>query len=358
MKQKIILEQLIDPVALTAWLDDNIPELGDGPLNAGLVHGGTSNAIIRIDRGNGPVILRRPPFDPPPGSSGAMEREARVLLALNQTTVPHPHLRAMCDDHSVIGTSFYVMDEVSGWSAKLTATDCIYPAPFDTGDDRHRLGYALADGLIALSRVDYRAVGLSDFGNPEGFLQRQVKRWRSQLLSYPEKYPGYVARQIDGLDYVSDWLAANTPPMSPAGIIHGDYGSPNMMFAFDRPARITAILDWELSTIGDPLLDLGWMIYNLRDRDEPSIVPPSAYYDSSGFPTRQDIVEYYAEHTGRDVSHISYYMVLAQFKLACIVEYKVAKAMVGEESSDVGDMFAPMVMNLIAEAERIARKVG
>jgi aminoglycoside phosphotransferase (APT) family kinase protein len=146
--------------------------------------------------------------------------------------------------------------------------------------------------------------------------------------------------------------------MSTAGIIHGDYGAPNMMFAFDRPARLLAILDWELSTIGDPLLDLGWLIYNLRDRRDPDVLPASAYYDGSGFPTRQDIAEYYASHTGRDVSRIDYYMVLAQFKLACIVEYKVAKAMVGQESEQVRKLFQNMVPNLILEAQKIARRAG
>lgn len=356
MKQKIDLDQLIDRERLTEWADAHLPELGEGALQATLVHGGTSNAIIRIDRGAGAMILRRPPLHRPPGSEDAMEREARVLFALNKTEVPHPTLRAICADPAVIGTSFYVMDEVFGWSAQLTSTDCLYPAPFDQGEDRMQIAYAMTDGLIALSNVDYRAVGLEGFGYPDGFLERQVGRWRSQLRSYPDKYLGYVPRKIDGLDYVSDWLAANTPEMSPAGIIHGDYGSPNMMFAFDRPARLNAILDWELSTIGDPLLDLGWMIYNLRDRDEPSKVPASSYYDSRGFPTRQDIAEYYGERTGRDVSNIAYYMVLAQFKLACILEYKVAKAIAGAESAEVGDMFGPMVLNLIAEAERIGRK--
>lgn len=358
MQQRIILDQLINRERLAAWLDEHLPEFGHGPLEAEFIHGGTSNAIVRIRRGGPRFILRRPPVDPPPGSANAMVREATVLRALNNTPVPHPTLYALCEDSEVIGATFYVMGEATGWSAKLTGTDCVYQPPFDQGPDRHQLAYALADGLILLSQVDYTAVGLADFGNPDGFLKRQVKRWRSQLESYPGKYPGYQPRVIEGLDYVSDWLEANVPPMSAPGIIHGDYGSPNVMFAFDRPSRLSAILDWELSTIGDPLLDLGWLMYNLRDRREPSVVPASAYYDSTGFPTRQDILEYYAERTGRDVTCIDYYMVLAQFKLACIVEYKVAKASIGQESARVGDFFKPMVLNLIKEAHKIAKRVG
>jgi aminoglycoside phosphotransferase (APT) family kinase protein len=358
MRQQILLSQLIDKPRLTAWLTEHVPELGEGPLQAELLHGGTSNAIIRLDRGLGALVLRRPPIDPPPGSADAMMREARILRALKDTDVPHPRLYAACDDLDVIGTSFYVMEAVQGWCGKLTQTDCLYEPPFDKGPDRHALGYALADGLVALSKVDYRAVGLEGFGQPDGFLHRQVRRWRNQLESYPKKYPGYAGRKLEGIDYVADWLEANVPAMSTAGIIHGDYGAPNMMFAFDRPARLLAILDWELSTIGDPLLDLGWLIYNLRDRRDPDVRPASAYYDGSGFPTRQDIAEYYASHTGRDVSRIDYYMVLAQFKLACIVEYKVAKAMVGQESEQVRKLFQNMVPNLILEAQKIARRAG
>jgi aminoglycoside phosphotransferase (APT) family kinase protein len=358
MRLDVTLDELINRERLTTWLDERLPEFGRGPLEAELVHGGTSNAIVRISRGETPLILRRPPADPPPGSADAMARETTVLRALNGTPVPHPTLYAACEDPDVIGGTFYVMAEARGWAAKLTRNDCEYRPPFDRGADRYQLAYALADGLVQLSQVDYRAVGLENFGNPDGFLRRQVHRWRSQLASYPEKYPGYRPRAIPGFDYVSDWLEANVPPMSDPGIIHGDFGSPNVMFAFDRPTRLSAILDWELSTIGDPLLDLGWLMYNLRDRREPSIVPVSAYYDSTGFPTRQDIAEHYAQRTGRDLTHIDYYMVLAQFKLACIVEYKVAKASVGQASADVGELFEPMVLNLIAEAHKIAKRIG
>jgi aminoglycoside phosphotransferase (APT) family kinase protein len=355
--QAINLADLIDLDVLQHWLDEQVPTLGSGPLGAKLLHGGTSNAIIEIVRDAGlPMILRRPPQAPPPGSDRAMMREARMLRALAGTNVPHPYLHAACDDASVIGASFYIMAKVEGWSATLCKDDCLYPASFDDAAGRHELGFALADGLIELSGVDYQAVGLGDFGNPAEFLERQASRWRSQIDSYEEKYPGYMLRSIAGLDYVTDWLKSNIPPMSPPGIIHGDYGSPNMIFAHDRPARIEAIVDWELSTIGDPLLDLGWLAYNLQDRRERGVVPASAYYNSTGFPTRQDIAEYYEEKTGRDVRYLDYYMVLAQFKLACICEYKVAEAVIGRRGQDVLDMYGPMVTNLIAEAEKIARR--
>jgi aminoglycoside phosphotransferase (APT) family kinase protein len=355
-QQKISLSDLIDAEALKDWLSKHVPALGEGQLDAKLLHGGTSNAVIQITRSAATMILRRPPANPPPNSGKTMMREARILAALNGTRVPHPYLHASCDDPTVIGASFYVMDKIDGWSATLMVGDCIYPPPFNTGPDRYQLGFALVDGLVELAGVDYRSVGLEGLGKPDNFLERQADRWRQQLDGYAQKYPDYEPRKIPGLDYVADWLKANVPPMSPAAIIHGDYGSPNMIFAHDPPARIKAIVDWETSTIGDPLLDLGWLMYNLRDRDQPDVVPPSAYYNSTGFPTRQDIAEYYASKTGRDISNIHYYMVLAQFKLACIVEYKVAEGMSGRRGSEAVEMYGPMVINLIAEAERIARR--
>jgi len=354
--QNATLDQVIDIERLTAWLDHAVPQLGDAPLQATLLRGGTSNTIIQIDRGGKPAILRRPPANPPPASERAMLREATVLEALNQTDVPHPYFHAVCTDPAIIGATFYIMDKVEGWAAQVSDSGCVYPPPFDQKALKYQVYSALADGLISLSRVDYRQIGLGAYGNPEGFLARQVERWRSQLASYPQAYPGYAGRTIPGIDYVVDWLSANIPPMSPAGLIHGDYGAANVLFGHHPPASIAAIIDWELSTIGDPLLDLGWMTYSLRDRQEPGIVPPSAYFDSADFPTRQDIIEYYAEKTGRNIDCIEYYLVLAQYKLACIVEYKVALASTGRENAAMGKLFGPMTINLIAEAEKIARR--
>ncbi|MBB3860965.1 aminoglycoside phosphotransferase (APT) family kinase protein [Novosphingobium hassiacum] len=349
------MENLEDAGKLSEWLDASVPQLGGGSLRVEVISGGTSNIILGLDRGGPAAVLRRPSAVPPPGSSGSIQREARVLAALNATDVPHPRLYARCDDYSVIGAPFYVMERVDGWAAQLTDVDTVYPAPFDKAPWRYGVPFALTDALIALARVDYKAVGLDGFGKPENFLGRQVERWSSQLASYKSLY-GYAGRALPGYDYVRDWLAANTPEAGPPGIMHGDVGTPNALFSHDAPCRVKALIDWELSTIGDPMLDFAWFANALRDEREPHRTPPHGTFDPGDFPTRQDLARYYAAGTGRSIAHLDYYLVLALFKGGCILEYKVAEVMAGIKSDWAGNFFGPMVLAMFTEAERIARR--
>lgn len=359
MKQKINLEELVDRSRLESWLDEHIPQLGADPLKVALIHGGTSNVILALDRGGEKtMVLRRPPAAPPPGSVKAIEREGQLLTALGGTSVPHPRLYGMCTDSSVIGSSFYVMDRVEGWAPELNIRVTKFQPPFDEMAHKRGLSYAMIDGLIELANVDYQAVGLGNFGKPAGFLQRQVDRWQSQLDSYKTTYKNYQGREIFGLPEVAKWLRDNIPDEAPAGILHGDYGFPNVMFANDPPARLVAMIDWELSTIGDPMIDMGWYLPAFRDAREPEVIPRSTYFDPVDFPTRQELAEYYAAGTGRDISHLDYYMVLAMFKSACILEYKVAAAMDGLQSKEIGDMFIQFVLDNVAEAINIIRLNG
>lgn len=344
---------------LTAWLDTHIPELGDGPLAVEQLHGGTSNVILTLSRG-GPIpsmVLRRPPAVPPPGSEKSVLREARVLTALNGTAVPHPHCYGSCADADVIGAPFYVMERVPGWAAELADEKITNHAPFDRAPSEYGIGYAMIDGLVALANVDYKAVGLEDFGRADGYLERQVDRWEGQLNSYPERY-GYTGREIQGFAYTRDWLRANIPDDFRAGIIHGDVGTPNALFAFDRPARLTALIDWELSTIGDPLLDLAWFTNKLRDEERPDDIDPAALYNIANFPTRQELARYYSAGTGRDLSNFDYYCVLALYKGGCILEYKVAQSAAGILSPETGRFFDRLVTSNFAKAEQLCRKAG
>ena len=350
--------ELADIERLTAWLDIHIPALGDGPLAVEQLHGGTSNVILTLSRGSGTtMVLRRPPAVPPPGSEKTVLREARVLTALNGTAVPHPHCYGSCADPDVIGAPFYVMERVPGWAAELRDEKITNHAPFDTAPSEYGIGYAMIDGLVALANVDYKAVGLEDFGRAEGYLERQVDRWESQLNSYPERY-GYAGREIPGFAYTRDWLRANIPDDFRAGIIHGDVGTPNALFAFDRPARLTALIDWELSTIGDPLLDLAWFTNKLRDEERPDAIDPGALYNIANFPTRQELARYYAAGTGRDLSNFDYYCVLALYKGGCILEYKVAQSAAGILSPETGRFFDRLVTTNFAKAEQLCRKAG
>ena len=175
------LEMLADPERLTAWLDSHVPGLGNGPLVVQKIHGGTSNVILSLERGGDTLVLRRPPATPPPGSEKSIMREARVLTALRSTDVPHPYCHGQCADPEVIGAPFYVMELVEGWPADLRDGRIYDREPFDKPPYAREVPLAMVDGLIALAKADYKAVGLEDFGHPDNFLERQVDRWERQM---------------------------------------------------------------------------------------------------------------------------------------------------------------------------------
>jgi aminoglycoside phosphotransferase (APT) family kinase protein len=351
------LDGLVDVSRLTQWLDANIPSLGSAPLKVQKVHGGTSNVILSLDRGGEVMMLRRPPAVPPPGSERSIAREARVLTALNGTPVPHPICYGHCVDTAVIGAPFYVMERVSGWAAEIRGDTIHHRAPFDEMPSEWGIPYAMVDGLIALANVDHEAVGLGDFGKPGNFLHRQVDRWESQLHSYRDLYR-YEGREIPGYDYVRNWLRSNIPSDFKAGLMHGDVGTPNALFAFDRPARLIALIDWELCTIGDPLIDLAGFTNQLRDEDEPDMVAPGTLYAIGNMPTRQEMMRYYAAGTGRDMTNFHYYCALSLFKSSCILEYKVAQSAAGILSPETGRFFDRLVLGNMLKAERLLRRRG
>lgn len=333
---------LLDVGRLAGWL-----EAGLGVDPAGLeverLTGGMSNEIFALSHPGGRWVLRRPPRAPisMEASNRIILREFEVLRALDATDVPHPGTVAVCADAAVIGANFYVMERIDGF----TPRDPL-PPPFDGDPDARRgLGLELVDGLAALANVDWVGVGLQGFGKPDGFLERQVSRWRGMLESYR-------VRDIEGIDTVSAWLEANRPEMSAAGIMHGDYQFVNVMFANGGPARLAAIVDWEQSTIGDPLLDLGWLLAGWSDPGEP--LPFTSYLSKrDGLPTRAELVERYAGATGRDVDHLDYYVVLACFKLACVLEGAYARYVTGKSTSEMHRQVGDTVLRLIGDAQAI-----
>jgi aminoglycoside phosphotransferase (APT) family kinase protein len=350
-------EGLIDLDKLTAWLDEHVPEVGSGPLSANLIHGGTSNVIIALDRGGEPVVLRRPPAVPPPNSEKSILREGRVLQALNATDVPHPHCFAVCSDTSVIGGPFYVMQRIDGWSGELHDDRILNPAPFDAPPYMYRVPFAVVDALVALANVDHEAIGLGDYGKPDNFLQRQVDRWDRQMKSYAQMYD-FPMRDLPGYDETAAWLRANVPEGSEIGLMHGDVSTTNMMFSAEPPARVIALIDWELSTIGDPLIDLAWFCNGLADEQTPGVAPAGSLFEYENLPTRQEMARYYAGGTGRDISQFDYYLVLAMFKGGCILEYKVAQAARGHLSAEIGEFFSRMVLESFAHAAAKIRRMG
>jgi aminoglycoside phosphotransferase (APT) family kinase protein len=344
---------------LTEWLDVNVPQLGKGPLKTALLSGGTSNVVLTLNRGEREMVLRRPPAVPPPGAERGVMREARVLTALNQTEVPHPVCHGASDDTDVIGSCFYVMDKVDGWAGNLRGEKIYNEPPFDRMPYEYGLTYAIVGGLVQLANVDYKAIGLEGYGKPDNFLERQVDRWASQLASYADKYKGYQARHIEGYDEVEAWLRRNVRPTSHAGIIHGDVATTNMMFRYGPPARLAAMIDWELSTIGDPMLDMGWLCGGLRDERFPDMDDGgNKLIDINNAPTKQALARYYCAGTGRDMADFDYFCVLAGFKIGCVLEYKVAQADAGILPKDVGDFFRRSVDGGFRRNAEIVRRIS
>ncbi len=351
------LDRLAPIGPLTEWLDAHVPQLGKGPLKTAVLSGGTSNVVLTLDRGDRPMVMRRPPAVPPPGAEKGVLREARILTALNATDVPHPVCHGSCADDGVVGAPFYVMDKVEGWAPNLRDERIHNEPPFDRMPYEYGIPFAIVDGLIALANVDHEAIGLDDYGKPGPFLQRQVDRWAGQLASYKERY-GYEGRELPGYAETEEWLRANVLPNERRGIIHGDVGTPNMMFRHGPPARLAAMIDWELSTIGDPMIDMGWFTGGMRDEDEPDKTFPTALNNPAHFPTRQELGRYYCAGTGRDIRDFDYFSILAKFKSGCLLEYKVAQAEAGILPKETGRFFAKIVLNCFEDTAKMVRRIA
>ena len=333
-------ETLVPLDRLAAWMDAE--GLGEGPIQAAsLLGGGTQNILLRFERSGRPYVLRRPPKHLRANSNETMRREARVLAALQGTDVRHPGLIAACPDEAVIGAAFYLMEPVEGFTPRdeMPALHAGDPAI------RHRMGLEMADAIAALGNVDYVARGLSTLGRPDGFLERQVGRWRGQLESYHE-HPGWPGLSgLPGVDAIGRWLDDNRPKDFRPGLIHGDFHFANVLFS-RHSGDLTAMVDWELVTVGEPMVDLGGLISGWPlDGAETGPVKPWP-----GFPTRAEIIARYAERTGRDVSAADWYEVLACYKIGCILEGTYARACAGRAPKETGDYLHARTLELFQRA--------
>jgi aminoglycoside phosphotransferase (APT) family kinase protein len=334
----------IDLDLLAAWMDEQ--GLAGGPIaDVEQLGGGTQNILLRFRRGRELFVLRHPPTHKRSNSDETMRREARVLTALAGTDVPHPRLIAACGDASVLGSTFYLMAPVEGSNPTVGL-----PRPYvEASGWRHRLGLAMADGAAAIGAVDHVAAGLDGLGRADGYLDRQVARWRAQLESYA-KLPGYPGPDLPGVEEAASWLEVNRPTSWRPGLIHGDYHLGNVLCAPDRPG-LAAIVDWELTTIGDPLLDLGWLIATWPvDGVAPAATLTVRPWD--GFPTVRELVQRYAERSDRDLSAIAWYEVLACYKLGIIVEGTYARACAGLAPEATGRALHAAARRLLQRALR------
>ena len=331
---------------LQDWIAANdLP--GSGPVTAvSPITGGSQNALFMMTRGNERLVLRRPPKHLRPNSNETMRREARVLTALKGSSVPHAAAYGACDDESVIGATFYVMAPLEGYSPMRAL-------PKDYANNaqwRREMGAEMMRASAELSKVDYIAAGLSDFGKVENWHGRQVDRWRSQLEGYRgmENYPGHALPHVDE---TGQWLNDNLPSDGRIGIIHGDFQYPNVMYFDDRP-KISGLIDWELSTLGDPLIDLGWMLSSWSGEGDPAGKEP-VVTPWDNFMTRADLIALYGELTGRDMTVMPWFATLACYKLACILEGTYARACAGKAPKETGDFLHNYALWLMARAQQV-----
>jgi len=302
----------LDLAALTRWLDAEHPGTRSGPLRAELVAGGRSNLTYRVDDDVHSWVLRRPPLGHVLATAHDMAREHRVIGALASTAVPVPTPVALCADaeHSPIGAPFYLMERVEGLVLR-TAAD-LEPLSFE---QRHALGLRMIDTLADLHAVDPGSVALSDFGRPEGFLARQVRRWGAQL-------DASRSRDLVGVDELREGLAASVPASRRTSVVHGDYRLDNLVVSPDD-GRIAAVLDWEMSTLGDPLTDLGLLLAYTDGLADPRNPVAQPVDESLGFPGPATYVDRYAERGGldeADLAGLPWCTALGYFKIAVILE--------------------------------------
>jgi len=333
--------KIVDRGRLTRWLDSK--GLGVGfPLEHRFISGGSQNDIYELSRGDLHCALRIPPPTAPVGRDEGIVREWRIIKALKGSDVPHTPAIEVCADASVLGRTFYLMGFVDGWSPMQTGMT--WPAPFDADlNARRGLAFQLVEGIALLSLVDWRAKGLDDLGRPEGFHERQVDRWTAFL----QRIKG---RELPGFEETAAWLRVHRPIDYIPGLMHGDYQFANVMFRHGAPATLAAIVDWEMGTVGDPKLDLGWVLHSWPEDTSGGDGTVGGYVDMTGMPSRTEVLNRYNQVSSRQVDDIDYYCVLAKWKLAIVLEQGFQRA--GEDEKL--QSFAPIVLELMQSAAELA----
>ena len=306
-------------------------------LSAHPIGDGHSNVTFALSTG---VVLRRPPRGPLPPSAHDVLREARLLAALEPTAVRTPRVLAVCDDASLIGAPFYIMEEVDG----AVITDAV-PPELANPEQRALIADELIDSLVALHAVDWTTIGLEGFGKATGYLERQLRRFNG-LWEHNR------TREVEEFEQVARWLADNMPASPPATIVHGDYRLGNVIMAPRAPARLLAILDWEMATIGDPLADLGYMMIHWTQADDP----PRGKFNlqtvtsEPGFPTRRQVVERYEQRSGRSMQALDWYVTLALWKAVAFMEGNYRRAVSGATDDPYLKSFGEGVVELARRA--------
>lgn len=327
--------EAFDLDAVDAVLKEAIPELTGTPTLKQYASG-ASNLTYALDYPERRLVLRRPPFGTKPKSGHDMFREYRIMSALKPAYPCVPEtLYYVNAEESVLGAEFYVMERVEG---HLIHTKI--PKEWNWGESETRqLCFNFFDKLVALHQVDYKAIGLEDFGRPEGYVERQILGWN-------KRYENAHTPDVDAFEDVREWLVENLPKAdNGAAILHGDFRIDNLILDIEDPTQINAILDWEISALGDPLMDLGNTLAYWIQADDPPAMQALSRQPSgaAGMLTRKEILEYYAEKTGADVSNFHFYYVYGVFRLAVILQQIYYRYYHGQTKDERFKMYAPMV---------------
>jgi aminoglycoside phosphotransferase (APT) family kinase protein len=337
------LAPLVVREPLEAFLDEH--GIGEGRVEVERIGEGHSNITFLVRRGGARVVLRRRPRPPLPPSAHDVLREARLLRALEGTPVRVPRVLAVGDDEAVLGVPFYVMAEVRG---SVLASSI--PEQLDTPAERRRTSEELVDALAELHRVDWRACGLDGYGKPTGYLERQLRRF-SGLWEHNK------TRELDVVEELGAWLRDNMPESQEATIVHGDYRLGNVMMGESVPAELVAIFDWELSTIGDPLADVGYLTVTWVEHDDPQdtmFANLGAVTRREGFLTREGLIARYEERSGRSVAALNWYQALALWKAAVFMEGNYKRFQAGSTDDEYLALFDRGVPMLAEKAREIA----
>ncbi len=344
-------ERIVDPDRLAEYLE---AELGPSEEYEVRHHQeGHSNETLFVTWGDRELVIRRPPPGEVAESAHDVLREHHVMDCLQGTEVPLPETVLACEDHAVMGSDFYVMARVEGDVLRTGE-----PERFRNDDARRRIGEELVDTLAEIHQVDYEAVGLEDFGYPPGFTERQVERWSEQLMWAFDVT--VEEREVPELYDVMEWLSDNVPEDTPATLVHGDYKLDNVMYGPGEEPEIVAVMDWEMSTLGDPFTDLGWMLSYWWDAKDPA--PPQAtdtltkdFMTHEAYPTREELVERYEDATGftYDREADRFYRTLAVYKLAGLGEMFFRRYLEGNSDDPMYPKMREGVPQLAARARRI-----
>lgn len=334
-----------DVAAVGEWVRQQ--GIGDEISGVEPLSGGTQNIVVRLRLDGRRLVLRRPPAHPRPTSNKTMLREIAVLRTLAGSAVPHPEFVAGCEDLGVLGVVFYLMAEVDGFNpGNEVSGHYVRDAAV-----RHRAGLAFAEALAALAQVPWEGSELAAIRRPGSFLQRQVPQWRGAMDVYRQQH-NYPPNSLSGVDELADWIEEHRPADSAAGIMHGDVHLNNVLLRWDRP-EVAAFIDWEMCTVGDPLLDLGWMLICWPVEPDPlGVGEPLAALGA--LPGRAELYEAYVSAGGRPTEHLNWYEALACLKLGVVLEGTWVRMLAGQASREAGELLHASALRLIDLGTQIA----